>query len=355
MTEQHSFRGPVPEPKADGGTTDAVDASAGIGGYRLAQTDPLDRAPSKILKLWAANGLTGVRIDSSSWEELAMLRELARRRAGDGHTVPRIAGGGPVLVDTVPTSEREYWIGDGQSIRAALDTALAQGVGWVGVRLQSLDRAQSMIGAAHAAGLRISYRGPWEGVGNLRVGDHLPAVAEVLRDPGESPLRILHRWAQDTGVGEERLAWAHATGLSVGSELLALRRSVFLREALEAPFLEELEAILPHAAHLRDMKRPGGYLAGKRMLRQHTGLTEPSRNDASLAEDGWARLLVAVGAVPDPLVPATRAPQLTSLPGYAWHEECALLMHAGVHDPASRGGALLTAPAAAVGEVAQQT
>ncbi len=354
MTEQHSFRGPVPELNADGGTTDAVDASAGIGGYRLSQTDPLDRAPLKILELWAANGLTGVRIDSSSWEELAMLRELARRRAGDGQPLPRIAGGGPVLVDTVPTSDREYWIGDGQSVRAALDTALAHGVGWVGVRLQSPDRAQSLIRAAHAAGLRISYRGPWEGAGNLTVGDHLPAVAEILRDPGESPLRILHRWAQDPGVGEARLAWAHMAGLSVGSELLALRRSIFLREALEAPFLEELEAILPHAAHLRDMKRPGGYLAGKRMLRQHTGLAEPSRNDAALAEDGWARLLVAIGSVPDPMVPATRAPQLTSLPGYAWHEECALLMHAGVHDPASRGAALLTGPAAAVGEIAQQ-
>lgn len=33
------------------------------------------------------------------------------------------------------------------------------------------------------------------------------------------------------------------------------------------------------------------------------------------------------------LVPASRAPQFTSLPGYAWHEECSILGHAGVQEP----------------------
>lgn len=344
MRTLRPFPDPAPEPKTGSAAVHAVDASAGIGGYRLTQTDPMDRAPQKILNLWADNGLTGVRIEGSSWEELAMLRELVRRRAKDGHPVPLIAGGGPVLVDTVPTSEREYWIGDRGSIRAAMETVLAHGVGWVGVRLRGLEWARTLTDAAHSVGLRVAYRGPWAGTAQLISGDHLPAAAEVLRHGSQGPLQLLQRWAQEPEKGVDRLKWAESAGLSVGSELMALRRSVFLREALDAPFLEELEAILPHSVHLREMKRPGGYLAGKRLLRQYTGLTEPSRREGALAEDGWAQLLSALRAFPAPLVPATRAPQVTSLPGYAWHEECALLKHAGVHDPATRGTALLTGP-----------
>ncbi|MDJ0312182.1 hypothetical protein [Arthrobacter sp. H35-D1] len=347
MTTRRPLPDHAPEHESGSSPVHAVDSSAGIGGYRLAQTDPLDRAPRKILELWADNGLTGIRIEGSSWEELAILRELVRLRVNDGQPVPRIAGGGPVLVDTVPASDREYWIGDRRSLRAALETVLAHGVGWVGMRLRGPDWVRPLIEAAHAAGLRVAYRGPWEGTAHLAPGDHLPAAADVLGGLGQAPLQLLHRWAQEPEKGEDRLAWARSAGLTVGSGLMALRRSVFLREALDAPFLEELEPILPHSAHLREMKRPGGYLAGKRLLRQHTGLAEPSRSDGSLAEDGWGRLLSALGSVPEPLVPATRTPQLTSLPGYAWHEECALLKHAGVPDPGSRGAGLLTGPFAA--------
>ncbi|GAA2173176.1 hypothetical protein GCM10009784_06500 [Arthrobacter parietis] len=318
----------------------AIDASVGIGGYRNSLMDPLDRATSAILRFWAEHELTGVRIESSTWEELALLRGLLLTRGTEEQPLPQITGGGPTLVDTTPRSERDYWVGDSRSIAAAVETAVAHHTGWVNVRAQGTSVSRKIIEAAHARDLRVCYRGPWGGTDDLRSGDHIPSVADLIREGIEGPVEILHRWADAGSLGVDRARLIDARGVSVGTELLALRRSVFLREALEAPFLEELEPVLPHAAYIRQMKRPGGYLVGKRQLRQHAGLIEPTRDDAARAEDGWANLLLTVGQVPEPLIPATRSPQLTLLPGYSWREECSILRHAGVIDPQLKGATL---------------
>ncbi|NOJ58895.1 hypothetical protein [Arthrobacter sp. 260] len=331
-------------PGAHATTPLAIDASVGIGGYRNSLTDPLERATVAILGFWAEHGLTGVRIESSTWEELALLRALVARRDPGERPLPRITGGGPTLVDASPRSERDYWVGDPASIAAAVDTAVAHHTGWVNVRVSSTAAAHDILTAAHARGQRVCYRGPWHGTEDLLPGDHIPSVADLLREGDEGAVGILHRWADDASPGVGRGQELHDRGVTVGTELLALRRSVFLREALEAPFLEELEPVLPHAAYVRQMKRPGGYLVGKRQLRQHAGLIEPTRDDAVRAEDGWANLLTTVGQLPGPLIPATRSPQLTSLPGYSWREECSILRHAGIVDPQLLGVALFGPP-----------
>jgi len=338
------------------GTEDApaVDGSVGVGGYRATRMDPLDRATGAVLELLVAHGVHAARVEGSSWEELALARAMRARRADSGLAVPLLVGGGPVLVDAPPRSEREYWAHDAGAVDAAIASAVAHDVGWISVAFADPDRAAEAAGRAHAAGLRVSHRGSAGALEALRPGDHLPDLAGILADPAPdgsrpSPLAVLLRWAHEPELGAARLEAARRLGLSVGSGLVALRRSVFVRESLDAPFLEELAPILPHTSHIREMKRPGGYLVGKRHLREDAGLTEPGREDAATAERGWAELLSATGAAADLVVPASRAPQLTSVPGYAWHEECALLAHAGVDAPARRGGLLLVAPARTAG------
>lgn len=59
-----------------------------------------------------------------------------------------------------------------------------------------------------------------------------------------------------------------------------LRRAVFLKEAIQAPYLEDLAAIVPHSQYLHHMRQGAGYLAGKRALEAHSGMREPTRRAA---------------------------------------------------------------------------
>jgi hypothetical protein len=317
----------------------SVDASVGIGGYRMSRADSFIRATDTVLELLVRSSITAARIELSSWEELAVARTLIRRRLDEGHAAPSLFGGGPMLVDREPRNEREYWAADADGVRVAIDTALAHGVGWLVVAFENTDAAVQAIGLAHEAGLRVAYSGVPSAVEALTRGDHFVDLPGLLRKAGDTPLQLMQRWASVDSP--DILARLDEQRVTVGSGLLALRRAVFIREALDAPFLEELVPILPHTEHVREMKRPGGYLAAKRKLRENTGLTEPSRMEAAHAEEGWQKLLAAAATAPT-IVPASRAPQFTSVPGYAWHEECALLSHAGVPAPETRGALLLT-------------
>lgn len=303
------------------------DAAVGIAGYRSSRTDPLAGPTAAVLDLLARYGVTAARIDSRTWEELALMRALHREHA----PTTALHGGGPVLIDRAPRLERELWVTRRDDIDVAVATAEHQRVTWLPVGIADPDLAAHAVETAHRAGLRVSAEGIGD-VPGLGPDDHVGAMPDVLRRIDDTPLTLLQRWAEAADDGIRLLRGAVDAGATVGSGLLALRRAVFVREALDAPFLDELEPILPHASHLRELKRPGGYLVAKRQLRQHAGLREPTRAEAERAEAGWRNLLSAAATVADAVVPASRAPQFTSVPGYALHEELAVLTHAGL-DP----------------------
>jgi hypothetical protein len=305
----------------------------------MSRADSFIRATDTVIELLVRSDIAAARIELSSWEELAVARGLIRRRLDEGRAAPSLFGGGPVLVDREPRNEREYWAANADDVRAAIDTTRAHSVGWLAVAFENTDAAVHAIELAHEAGLRVAYSGVPGAVEALTLGDHIVDLPGLLRKAGDSPLQLLQRWA--SADCQNILAPLEGQGVTVGSGLLALRRAVFVREALDAPFLEELVPILPHTEHVREMKRPGGYLAAKRKLRENTGLTEPSRMQAAPAEEGWKKLL-ATAATVSRIVPASRAPQFTSVPGYAWYEECAVLSHAGVPSPETQGVLLLT-------------
>lgn len=305
----------------------AVDASIGIGGYRLSRMDRFATPTSSVLDLLEAHNISAGRVECSSWEELSVARVLLGRRKDQNRQKPVIFGGGPILVDREPRSEREWWIDSTDDIARAVQMHASLATGWLPVGCERPDLAYQAVEQAHRVGLRVAYSGTKHALDSLEARDHVSDLPGILREPGDSPLRLLQRWSE-----QQEIPRGLDGNPTVGSGLLALRRSVFVREAMEAPFLEELAPILPHAAYIREMKRPGGYLAAKRKLRENAGLVEPSRAEAQCAEAGWQQLL-AIASAMDGLVPASRAPQFTSLPGYAWHEECSILGHAGVQEP----------------------
>lgn len=312
-----------------------VDAGAGVGGYRESLNEPLLRAARAILRLLTESGVGGVRVGSSSWAEQAHFRALLSQA---GPTAPALTGGGPVLTDSEPASDRERWItGEGELVRA-LEVADLEGAGWVAVQAEDPAFAAAAVRAAHARGLRVALRGPVTTAAELAEGDLFTGVANLLRRrTTDRGLAVLSAWAAEPLDVPLR----HATGLAergVGltSELLSLHRGVFLREALQAPFLEENVPILPHVRWVMQMRRGTGYVAGRSALRDHTGLAEPTRAEAKQAAEGWQRLTEAVGRLHADgvrILPASTAPQLTLLPGLGLKEELVTLAAAGVPLP----------------------
>ena len=299
-----------------------IDAGAGIGGYRENLTEPLLRAARAILRLLTESGIGGLRVGSSSWAEQAHFRALLDQA---GPAAPALTGGGPVLTDGEPASDRQRWITGDAELARALDVAVLEGASWVVFQTDDPGFAGAGVRAAHARGLRVALRENdlFTGVGNL--------VRQRTADRG---LAVLSAWAEaPADVPLRQAAELAERGVGLTSELLTLHRSVFLREALQAPFLEENVAILPHVRWVMQMRRGTGYVAGRSALREHTGLSEPTRAEAKQAAEGWRRLTETVGRLHAGgvrILPASTAPQLTLLPGFGLKEELVCLAAAGV-------------------------
>ena len=309
-----------------------IDAGAGIGGYRENLTEPLLRAARAILRLLTESGIGGLRVGSSSWAEQAHFRALLDQA---GTAAPTLTGGGPVLTDSEPASDRQRWITGDAELARALDVAVLEGSGWAVFQTDDPGFAGAGVRAAPARGLRVALRGPVGAASELAENDLFTGVGNLVRRrTADRGLTVLSAWAEaPPDVPLRHAAELAERGVGLTSELLTLHRSVFLREALQAPFLEENVAILPHVRWVMQMRRGTGYVAGRSALREHTGLSEPTRAEAKQAAEGWRRLTEAVGRLHAGgvrILPASTAPQLTLLPGFGLKEELVCLAAAGV-------------------------
>lgn len=313
-------------------TPGLIDAGAGIGGYRERLTAPLLEAPRAILRLLEQWGVCGLRVSSSSWAELAHLRSLVLQAAGPPLWV---TGGGPVLTDAEPDSDRQRWITTAGELERAVSVAAIEEVGWVSVQTDQMDFALASVSAAHQRGLRVALRAPAAMAISLRAGDIFVGVGNLVRRSNrDRALGVLLAWADATVTDTLDQAMELADrGVALTSELLSLHRNVFLRDALDAPFLEENVAILPHVRWVLQMRRGAGYISGRSALREHTGLAEPTRAESRAATEGWQRLLEAVGRMDGAgvrILPASTAPQMTLLPGFGLKEELGVWLQAGI-------------------------
>ena len=306
-----------------------VDCSMGLGGYRERLTDSVLTAPNAIVDALRRHGVGAVHSTSSTWEEYWAFRQISDKNGG-----PIISGGGAALTDDPPVSHRLRWVQSNNEIRQAISTAQNEECAWVTVQSSSRDFIQAVVTEARKHGVRVALRGPGDCADCLSSGDMFLGFVQLLsRVAVSSPLDSLVEWGSQERVqyGIKLAQLLGERGVGITTELVSHRRSVFIREGLNTPFLEALEPILPHTRYIREMNRASGYLAGKKELKKSTGLVEPNRQMARRAEEGWNGVLEACESVHRSvcLLPGSRSPQITTVPGYSFKEELAILAHLG--------------------------
>jgi hypothetical protein len=322
--------GSAEEERADGfAVSGLVDCSCAVTGYRESPLDDPGDSARAIAELLLRHGVAAVRDLGSGLDATGRFAAHAKGRVA-------VVGGGPVLVDAAPRAEGDRPVRDADQVRRALDGLVAEEVGWVTVRATQPEFLADVSRAARERGLRVAARGgtALAGACSGQVDLVEGLVALAGSEAGRRPVEALTRLADsDPGPLSDRLLRAGAAGAAVVTELVALRRAAFVKESLSAPYLDDLIPILPHVRYMMQMRRSGGYLAGKRALARYSGLAEPSGSVLRQAERGWAVLLEAAAraaAAGVPLLPGSKAPQLAVVPGYGLREEIAVLVFAGV-------------------------
>lgn len=306
-----------------------VDAGCRIAGYRESLLQDISLAPRQIAMLLSSFGVVAVRDQGSGVDALYRFRNAA------GSSI-LVIGGGPVLVEGKPQMEGDRPISSEEDIRRSLDALYAEQIEWISVLPESIEFLEAVSRLAGERGMKISARGKvavegaLKGLVNLIEGIASLSEASERRDP--------HVIVESFREGETsrlcaRLKSLADRGVAMTTELIALRRAVFVKESLSAPYLEELEPIMPHSRYLRQMRQAGGYLIGKRALEKYAGLKEPTGANKQRIAEGWSRLMEVAACADDlgvTLFPSTRSPQLAVVPGYSLLEEMALLVHAGL-------------------------
>ena len=307
-----------------------VDSGVGLIGYRESLRTSVTASTDAIARLLLQHGVDTVVDAGSSHESRYRMAVIAPEL--------QVIAGGPVLTDGDPGSESDRSIRDEETLCRSLDAFEVEGISIVSVRTDDADFVRSCAAHAHERGQRISLRSshlPLEEILSAGV-DVLAGAHKMLStfrraslgSTASSPLEML----EVTGEREARDAARRVAeaGIAVTTGLLSLRRSCLPKEALGAPYLEDLLPIFPHARHLLEMKRAGGYIAGRRRLATNTGIKEPSPTGRRTILNNWQYLLSAVDVFRDvggTVLPASFAPGLGVVPGYSLKEEVTLLAH----------------------------
>jgi hypothetical protein len=121
--------------------------------------------------------------------------------------------------------------------------------------------------------------------------------------------------------------------VAIAPLLLRLRRSIVLEEAIAAPGLEQLTAILPYHRHLIELRSPAALRFGRKHINRYLGFPKLDRTQRARFDRGWDALLevlVEVAQRGGMLVGASGAPDIGLCPGIALREEAQLWLAAGV-------------------------
>lgn len=298
-----------------------LDAGSSLMGYRESLQDSATRATDAIAEATLRFGVGAV-VDSGSTFE-----SIYRARAA--HPELRIVAAGPTLTDEDPRSESERQITDRMALGRSLSAYSREETGVISVRTGDAAFVRSVRAQTHLPILVRTTRvvaAELSAVGNAAlVGAH--HVLGTTSHEGDTLSGIANLRDEEVIRRAEAVA---QSGVAILTGMLALRRSILPREALETSHLEELVPVFPHARHLVEMRRFGGYLAGRQQLASKSGLREPSPAQRRIVERGWQVLRTAVSAFVEAggtLLPASLSPGVGVVPGFALKEEATLLAH----------------------------
>ncbi|WP_166987968.1 hypothetical protein [Canibacter zhoujuaniae] len=246
----------------------------------------------------------------------------------------RLIGGTVTITDSTPLSRSEIVIANRSQLDGIVSLCLATGERWIGVRSSRPDFFQAVWETANPKGISVSGRGSGAlkatRLGHVQIIDGVAALLPSQSSPREA-------LTSASNVKED--SWSELTntllehGVPICTGLVSLRRAVFLKEAIQAPYLQELSSIVPHTRYLQQMRQGMGYLTGKRALEAHSGMREPTGKERQGLDKGWERLVGWIGNAAQAgviFLPASKAPQLAVIPGYGLLEELALLAHIGI-------------------------
>jgi hypothetical protein len=273
-----------------------------------------------------------------------LAREAGNSREALAHAVDvlGVAGlvpAGPVLVSGAPRHEVDRAVPTAAAARAAVASVAHDCASWVTFG-GALDEAAATAAAIEAARLGLAVA--------ATAGASRPSVLADLGTRclhGVHPLLFEHGgWRPDVTPAELALRWADepsgrvesavlpalvAAGSALAPELVAFRRMVLIREAIEAPGLDALLPVFPSTRWLLEMRRPGGFALGRRHLAGATGLVDLSRHERHRAELGLDRAAAFVRAAAGAgvaIVASSRSPGLGAVPGLGLAEELGALM-----------------------------
>ena len=307
-----------------------VDSGVGLIGYRESLRASVTTSTDAIARLLLRHGVDTV-------VDLGSSHESRYRMAAVAPELDVIVGG-PVLTNGELSSECDRTIRDEETLRRSLDAFKLEGVSIISVRTDDADFVRSCAAGAHERGQRISLfssRLPVDQILDTGV-DILAGAHQMLsafrrtstERKASSPLEMLEITSESKArAAARRVAEA---GIAVTTGLISLRRSCLPKEALDAPYLEDLLPIFPHSRHLLEMKRAGGYIMGRRQLATNAGIKEPSPTGRRAILDTWQYLLTAINAFREAggrVLPASFAPGFGVVPGYSLKEEVTLLAH----------------------------
>lgn len=306
-----------------------IDGAVRLRGYREAATDLPFAAIDRIAGLLARYGVAGIKESGNSREALAYALDMI--------DMTGVAASGPVLTSTVPVHEVEHPVTTPARARAAVESIGRDGGDWImlgaglapdGARAACEAAAQLGLPVAAVPGATSVVELAGLGVRCLHGAHHLLSHLEPW-DGDLPPAQVALRWAKvpKDRLEEEIMPTLLDRDVTLAPELVSFRRMVLIREAIEAPGLEDLVGIFPATRWLLEMRRAGGFTLGRRQLAGATGLTDLGRHERRQAEQGLDRLtgfVRAAVAAGVPLVPASRTPGFGMVPGLGLMEELSL-------------------------------
>lgn len=246
----------------------------------------------------------------------------------------KLLGGIIAITDSTPYNRSEIIISTVSELSEIISLCNALNERWISVRSTNSDFFYAVRSIAKDAGISIFGRGPGAlsaaSMGSIDIMDGVASLLPIQTSPANA---LTSAAVADNSWWSNLASILIERGVSVCTGLIALRRSIFLKEAIHAPHLEDLTPIVPHSQYLQKMRQGTGYLAGKRALEIHSGMREPSNKERQILNEGWMRISTWIGDASHnglTFLPASKAPQLAVLPGYGLLEELALLANIGI-------------------------
>lgn len=249
-----------------------IDSSCGITGYVEDLRGDLCSDARQITELCHRFGIGALRDNESGIVAKSRFKAVSRNL--------KIIGGVLAITDGQPLTRNEIMVTSQADLKEIIALCSSLGERWLGVRSANPEFFAAVHAMTSDVGILICGRGAgaYKAI-KMNSVQLIDGVAALLPDQVSAidALKSASKVQDDEWDNLTDLLFKHNVQACTG--LLSLRRTVFLKEAIQAPYLDQIIPILPHTQYLLRMRQHVGYLAGKRALEQHSGMREPSNKE----------------------------------------------------------------------------